>query len=153
MKEIGEKIVKHLQMIEYYRYLKQYDESFESIYKNPSPEPEPKLEVKFLKEWEKRFEKIKKDNKLKDWKLDDFEGDDISMSEFVDLFLTHCMKTDNEDIKFGSCGFFYTLLEVGKNNKIFPPNWSHSSIEWFINVLLILISLILENSLIQCGRN
>ena len=134
-KEIGEKIFVHMQMIEYYRYLKEYDEGFASVFKHPktietksedaSAEPEPELEVRFLKGWAARFEKAQKRNKLKKWNLDNFKCDKIAKSKFVELFLEHCIKVDDEDITFGGAGFFNKLLEVGKSIKIFFPNWGH----------------------------
>ena len=89
---IGGKIFDHLQMMEYYEYLKDYDESYISIFKRPiqlvlkgEGDVEPKLEVTFLIEWEKRCAI----QNTESWNLkrsDSLPSGSISRSEFIHLF-------------------------------------------------------------------
>ena len=112
-KEVGANIFNHLQVIEYYRYLKVYDESCKSIFISPDPlepkltdasdQPEPELKVKFLKDWEQ--EKARENTK--NWSLD-AEGDKISKTRFIELFSLHCMDSESEGMTFGP-GVFYNI--------------------------------------------
>ena len=98
-------------MIEYYRYLKEYDESYESVFKNPKPlEPEgqaePELQIQFILDWEKKYAK----DHTKDWKLDEYEGGSITRTKFGELFSTYCASVEVEDdLKFGAFFSVYTI--------------------------------------------
>ena len=89
--------------------MREYDESFASIFKSPKPidphpedvtdgreEAESQIDLKFLKNWDKN-----RDN-TKDWHLDDFKDDAISKSKFVDLFSKHCTSIGREDEEYCS---------------------------------------------------
>ena len=98
-KRIGEKIFTHLQVIQYYRYLREYDESFKSIFQYPKPidptgEAEPELDIAFLKDWDKDRDHTK------NWQLGRFDHTRISKSKFAELFSRYCVR--DEDLMFGS---------------------------------------------------
>ena len=84
---VGEKIFDHLQVIEYYRYLKEYDESCESILRYPNPlhvegQEEPVLSIRFIKSWEKKYAK----NHTENWRLEDHKSDKITRTKFSELY-------------------------------------------------------------------
>ena len=100
--------------------MREYDESFESIFKCPKAihlhsedvtdgqgETEPKIDLKFLKNWDKN-----RDN-TKDWKLDELKGDTISKSNFIDMFSKHCISIGREDEEYCT-GFAEVKWEYGK---------------------------------------
>lgn len=115
-KEVGKKIFDHLQMIQYYRYLKEYDESYESVFKHPKPielegQADPELPIQFINDWERKYAK----DHTKDWKLEDFKSDRIKKSEFVDLFSRYCTNVEVDDeLKFGR-----PFFEVHTTNNIY----------------------------------
>ena len=98
IKRVGEKIFDHLQVIEYYRYLKEYDESCESIIRYPKPlqveGEEPELSICFIKTWEREYAK----NHTQNWKLEDLKR--IKRSKFAELYSSMSVEENSEE-KFG----------------------------------------------------
>ena len=125
MQKIGEKIFDHLQVIEYYRYLKEYDESCESIIRYPNPlqvdgEEEPVLSINFIKSWEKKYCK----NHTENWRLEDLKSDKIARTKFAELYSIDRIEEEPEE-RFGRPFFqvfyFFDILNVlhqYKHNKI-----------------------------------
>ena len=83
---IGSKIFDHLEMMEYYEYLKEFEESFISIFKKPETlllrrerQDGPKLKESFLQEWDNKYA-------TEHTKYMEFESGKISKSNFIRLF-------------------------------------------------------------------
>ena len=116
MQKIGEKIFDHLQVIEYYRYLKEYDESFESILRYPNPlqvkgEEDPVLSIRFIKSWEKKYAKSHTEN----WRLEVLKSGKITRTKFSELYSINRIEEEPEE-RFGRPFFqvfyFFGILGV-----------------------------------------
>jgi len=99
---IGGKIFDHLQMMEYYEYLKEYDERFfKGMFKRPNmlhtlDEDDAKLSVDFLNKWERK----NATQNMRNWKL---ENNSITKLQFIAQFSEHCTP---EEPTYGGGPFF-----------------------------------------------
>ena len=113
MERVGGAIFDHLHMIEYYRYLKEYDESCISIFRFPKPfqpegQTEPVLSISFIKAWEKKYAK----EHTKDWGLEQPKCDRIKRAKFAELFSKHRINYGAVNDQEFSTPFFLSLIHI-----------------------------------------